>query len=220
METTKLTRREREKIQHREQILEAALELFAATGYHNVSMHEIAQASEFAIGTLYSFFKSKEDLYRALMLETASKFEQEIGKAFAEGDDEYEKILNFARSKTRVFVENAKVVRLYIAESRGASFNIKAGLDKEMRESYDRFLKILASHFESGIERGLFRELDPQAMAVSLDSLINSAMFLWIEDPEKYPNQKTVDQMIKIFFGPVRNGSMNPSEGAGPVAHE
>ena len=52
MNKTKLSRREREKIRHKEEILEAALMLFSEKGFQNVSMQEIAKASEFGIGTL------------------------------------------------------------------------------------------------------------------------------------------------------------------------
>ncbi len=62
MEVERLTRKEREKLSHRSQILADALELFKEKGYHNVSMHEIATKAEFSIGTLYKYFKNKEDL--------------------------------------------------------------------------------------------------------------------------------------------------------------
>ena len=58
MKQIKLSRREREKLRHRKEMLDAALKLFSEKGFHNVSMHEIAQKAEFAIGTLYKFFKN------------------------------------------------------------------------------------------------------------------------------------------------------------------
>jgi len=74
METCKLSRREREKLRQRQEVLDVALGLFSEKGYHNVSMHEIAKAAEFAIGTLYKFFRNKEDLYRALICNSATGF--------------------------------------------------------------------------------------------------------------------------------------------------
>jgi len=53
----KLSRKEREKLWRRGQILETALDLFSENEYHNVSMREIARKAEFATGTLYKFFK-------------------------------------------------------------------------------------------------------------------------------------------------------------------
>jgi len=62
-----LTRKERLKEQGRQEILEAAMVLFGEKGFHGVSMHEIAGKAGVAVGTLYNFFHSKEDLYIALM---------------------------------------------------------------------------------------------------------------------------------------------------------
>ena len=69
-----LSRREKEKLRQRQEMLAAGLTLFSEKGYHNVSMLEIAEKSEFATGTLYKFFKNKEDLYKTLMVEQADKF--------------------------------------------------------------------------------------------------------------------------------------------------
>ena len=55
-----------------------ALDLFSQKGYHNVSMQEIAEKAEFAIGTLYKFFQNKEDLYKALVLEQCDQFEEAL----------------------------------------------------------------------------------------------------------------------------------------------
>ena len=74
MQKGKLSRREREKLRQRHDILAGALTLFSQKGYHNVSMHEIAGKSEFAIGTLYKFFKNKEDLYKSLLLKDLTGF--------------------------------------------------------------------------------------------------------------------------------------------------
>ena len=52
MKEMTLSRREREKLWQRQQMLNAAVELFSRKGYHHVTMHEIAQKAEFAIGTL------------------------------------------------------------------------------------------------------------------------------------------------------------------------
>jgi AcrR family transcriptional regulator len=58
MQEKKLSRREREKLRQRQEMLDAAVKLFSKDGYHNVSMLKIAQEAEFAIGTLYKFFRN------------------------------------------------------------------------------------------------------------------------------------------------------------------
>ncbi len=206
MRGTTLSRREREKLRQRQEMLATALELFSEKGYHNVSMHEIAEKAEFAIGTLYKFFKNKEDLYKSLIKEQADRFHEVLTKAIEEGDDEIKKLRNYVKAKGSVFMENAPVIRLYFAETRGASFNIKAGLDSEIRERYERFLHTLALVFESGMKRKRFQKIaESYQLAVSLDSICNAFLFLWLEDPKSHPYPEDPDIILNIIFKGLLN---------------
>jgi len=201
MEEKGLTRREREKIAHRDEIFAAALDLFSEKGYHNVSMHEIARKAEFAIGTLYKFFKNKEDLYKALVLEQAEKFDNALVQAIEESDDEIEKLRNYVRAKGEVFTANVSMIRLYFAETRGASFNIMAGLDSEILEQYGHFLESLANVFVSGMENKRFKKIaDPYHLAVAIESLTNAFLFLWLEAPDRHPYPDDPDTILNILF--------------------
>jgi TetR/AcrR family transcriptional regulator len=200
MEDMKMPRREREKLRQRKEMLAAARGLFSGKGYHNVSMHEIAQKAEFAIGTLYKFFKNKEDLYKALMLEQANKLDDELTKTLEEPDDEIEKLRNYVRAKGELFRADVAMIRLYFAETRGASFNVMA-LDSEIRQQYYRFLQTLASVFERGIRRKRFKNIaDPYYLAIALDSLTNAFLFLWVEAPERHPYPEDPDTILDILF--------------------
>jgi len=200
MEDMKMPRREREKLRQRQEMLAAALGLFSEKGYYNVSMHEIAQKAEFAIGTLYKFFKSKEDLYKALMLEQANKFDDELTKTLKEPNDEIEKLRNYVRAKGELFRANVSMIRLYFAETRGASFNVMA-LDSEIRQQYYRFLQTLASVFERGMRRKCFKKIaDPYHLAIALESLTNTLLFLWVEAPERHPFPEDPDTILDILF--------------------
>jgi len=197
----KLTRKEREKMARRDEIFAAALDLFSEKGYHNVSMHEIAEKAEFAIGTLYKFFENKEGLYKALVLEQSDKFHHALKEAIVGSRDEIEKIRNYVRVKGEVFRANVSMIRLYFAETRGASFNIMAGLDSEIREQYINFLGMLASVFASGMKKKRFKKIsDPYHLAVALDSIISAFLFLWLEAPDQHPYPKDPDVILNILF--------------------
>ncbi len=197
----KLTRREREKAQQRREMLEAALSLFTEKGYHNVTMHEIAFKAEFAIGTLYKFFRNKEDLYRALMLESAQEFHDVVRSAMAQQEDVVEKLRDFIRAKAEVFRAHIPMIRLYFSESRGESFNLKAGLDSEVRQLHDEFLKDLEAVFTDGIRQKRFRRIaDPHLLAVALDGISTAFLFRWIETPESYTYPEDPDTILDILF--------------------
>jgi len=201
MEGRELPRRERERLAQRQEMLSAALGLFSEKGFRHVSMQEIAEKSEFAIGTLYKFFRGKEDLYKALIREQANTFEEALKLAIGGPDQEIEKLRNYVRTKGELFRSNVSMIRLYFAETQGASFNIKAGLDSELRERYANFLIILGSVFESGMKRKRFRKIaDPYSLAVALDSITNAFLLLWLEEPERHPFPEDPDDILNLLF--------------------
>jgi AcrR family transcriptional regulator len=201
MEDQKLPRREREKLRQRQEILAAALDLFSQKGYHNVSMQEIAEKSEFAIGTLYKFFQNKEELYKALVLELCDEFEDSIMRAIEQPQEEAEKLRSYVRAKTEVFRRNLPFIRLYLAESRGASFNLKAGLDDEIRQRYYISVESIAAIFASGIKNQRFKKIaDPYYLAVALSSVIDAFLLLWLDAPERHPYPEDPDAILDIFF--------------------
>ncbi len=201
MEDQNLSRREREKLRQRQEMLAAALELFSQKGYHNVSMQEIAEKSEFAIGTLYKFFQNKEDLYKALVRELCDKFEDAVTRAIEQPQNEEEKLRSYVRAKTAVFRSNLPFIRLFLAESRGASFNLKAGLDDEIRKRYYDFLEILAAVFASGIKNQRFQNIaDPYYLAVALSNVVDASLLLWLDAPERHPYPEDPDAILDIFF--------------------
>ena len=204
MEGQKLPRREREKLRQRQEMLAAGLDLFSQKGYHNVSMHEIAEKAEFAIGTLYKFFQNKADLYKALVLELCDEFEDSIMRAIEQPQDEVEKLRSYVRAKTEVFRRNLPFIRLYLAESRGASFNLKAGLDDEIRQRYYISVESIAAIFASGIKNQRFKKIaDPYYLAVALSSVIDAFLLLWLDAPERHPYPEDPGAILNIFFQPL-----------------
>lgn len=197
---TTLPRRERERLRQREELLAAALELFSQKGYHNVSMHEIAGRAEFAVGTLYKFFKNKEDLYKALITAKAAEYHRVLKEALDGQKDVPSVLRDYVAAKAAVVVGGAATLRLYFAETRGASFNIKAGLDRDIRKLYDEVVAKLASVFATGVRKKIFRKLEPYYMAVALEGMTNAFLFCWLEDPEGHPYEANIPTVMDMFF--------------------
>jgi AcrR family transcriptional regulator len=201
MEVQRLPRREREKLAQREEILAVALDLFSNKGYPSVSMQEISEKAEFAIGTLYKFFKSKEELYRALIREKSTCFHGALVEAIEAGSGEVEKLRNFVRVKGELFRANAAMIRIYFTETQGARHNFLAGFDCEMRDYREDILRRLASAFRSGMEAGLFRKgRDPYHLAAALEGLTNASLFLWLENPGRNAGLEDPDALLDLLL--------------------
>lgn len=201
MNNGKPSRKEREYLRHRQEILRTALELFSQRGFHNVSMHEIAEKSESAVGTLYKFFSNKEDLYKAIMLEKAKEFHSALTGALDTPGDELKKIGAWLEVKIQLFMDNLEYVRLYFAETYGASFSIRAGLDSDIQKQYKKTLQKMGTIFERGIKKKIFRECDPYLLAVALDGISNAFLFEHFNHPDKHPFAASL--ILDIFFQQV-----------------
>ena len=202
MDDRKIPRRERERQRQRQEILDAALGLFSHKGYHSVSMHEVAAKAEFAVGTLYKFFRNKEDLYRTLILEQAEDFHEVLTRAIEDPGDEVEKLHRFVLAKNDHFRTHATRLRLFLAEIRGAS-NLKdlSGFHNKMRMRHWKALHGLAAVFEKGIENGRFEPIaPPYHLAVALDSLTSTLLLLWLEAPEEHPYPDDPEKTLNILF--------------------
>ena len=201
MSRNEMTRREREKLKHRQEILDAALHLFSENGFHNVSMQQVADRSEFSIGTLYNFFDNKEHLYSTLLDELSKKFHHAVTSAVEAGSEETEMLRNFVIAKAEIFCENMEVVRLYFQETSMSRFNFKAGLDEEIKTQYAEFMKKLTTVFANGIKKKIFNNIaDPYLLAVALDSLTNAILIGCLEDPKNMPYPQDPDVLLNIFF--------------------
>jgi AcrR family transcriptional regulator len=196
----RVSRREKEKERQRTEMFAAALELFSRKGFHNVSMHEIARQADFAIGTVYKFFKNKEDLYKSMVMSKAQEFHKILKEVLDSKGDPVTLLRDYVKAKGTIFAENVDSIRLYFAETQGASYNLKAGLDRDIQALYDEVLDRLSALFKAGIRKKLFRKLDPYYMAVALEGLTNSFLFCWLEDTEAHPYEQNVPLMTDMFL--------------------
>jgi len=198
-----LPRRKRESLRKRGEILNVALKLFSDKGYHNVSMHEIAKGAEFGIGTLYKFFSNKEELYKALIMSVAEKWRHTLLQVLEQEQDSLGAVKKYIAVRRKLFADNLAVMRLYYAETRGASFNIRAGLDQDLVKYHDEGIGILASVFERGVNENVFRPLDPYHMALALDGIINAFLFGKMADPSRFSKGFNLSTATDIFFNGV-----------------
>ena len=79
-------RREREKSEVRDKILDAARELFIAEGYEGVSMRKVADKIEYTPTTIYGYFEDKEDLFRQLCHEDFARLAEVFQSAVMPAD--------------------------------------------------------------------------------------------------------------------------------------
>ena len=210
MTTTKLGRRERQQILQRQEILAAAAELFSESGYHNVSMDEIAHRAEFGKGTLYKFFPNKEELFAALMFETVQEVHNTVMAVLGQDKDPIEIIHEYVAVMWRHHRKDIKVLRLFIPETDGPGFDPRAAAHRNLSSLFGQFMEKLSSVFERGIREGIFRQLDPYFMAAALASLVFHSLKQAMKDPELLKSEDPPSAITDILFRGVLSAATEP----------
>lgn len=200
---SELSRRDRNKQKNRQEIVRAALEVFAEKGYDQASIQEIADRADFAVSTLYGLFESKEDIYHKVSAYVGRTTGELFDEAMGRGADEYEKLVNFARAKGAVYRESPEGVRMLEHEQHHARLTGQPLPKNGIGEIYERFMTRIRDLFASGVKRGLFVDRDPAVLATSLDSMTTALIRLTQDDPKQYSFEDRIDEVIAIFFGPV-----------------
>jgi len=108
----KLTRKEREMKQRRQDIINAAKELFLTKDFDAVSMQEIAQKAEFTRRTLYSYFKSKLDLITVIIIVSLSELDEILSAEIDNTDSSYQKLCNYGKHQYLFYKNNPSYFKL------------------------------------------------------------------------------------------------------------
>ncbi len=196
-------RKSRRAALDRQEIMEAAMQLFAEHGYHNVSMQEISRKARFGLGTIYKFFKNKEGLYKAIVEEKAAECHRRQKEALRHRGDVIKRLEAYLKAKTSFLEENADFARLYLFETQGSRFSIRGGMEKGVKELHDEIVSMLTDLFEEGMEKKRFRpEFSPRMLAVALEGLSNGIMVDWLEHGCKPPSP-TPEELLSMFLGEI-----------------
>ncbi|MBN1506983.1 MAG: helix-turn-helix transcriptional regulator [Sedimentisphaerales bacterium] len=203
------SRRRRERQRHRQEILSAALELFAQNGFHNVSMHDIAAAAEFGTGTLYNFFSSKEDLFFELLVACAEESLAVILPALQGPGDEREKVARFIAAHERIAVEQAVAIRLYLLENRGRYLR-GPKVEAKKREMDERLTSRLSDVIAAGIRKGLFNDIDAVIAAKCLCGTLESMV---LADAQARDLRADLEKVKAVFFRGLLRSSGDRDDG-------
>ena len=201
-------RKEREFNLRRAAIIEQAGKIFAAKGFHNTTVAEIAGASGFAVGTLYQFFESKEQLYTLVLTEKLGMMYAGIQKAVAEETDLLRKIDTLVATQFRFVENNAEFCGIFV---RGDHLSLSEGsveLRKRMVSDYAVYVSFIEGVMRDGIRTGILKKMDPWMMAAALTGIINSYTAKWLTVAEGASLMDNVQFVVDIFLRGVKKNAL------------
>jgi TetR/AcrR family fatty acid metabolism transcriptional regulator len=184
----------------RELILRAATRVFARNGYFNSKVADIARAADVADGTVYLYFKSKEEILHSI-------FDQNMSDAIASGR-ELIRMLSDPREKLR------RIAKLHL-ERLGADRDLAVVFQVELRGStkfmeefsaagFAEYLDLLRQIIEEGQRSRVFRKnLNAKVVAKILFGALDEMATNWIISHRNYKLEPMADVVMDVFLNGV-----------------
>jgi TetR/AcrR family transcriptional regulator, fatty acid metabolism regulator protein len=184
-------------VDKREAILRAAIRVFSQNGYFNSKVADIAKEAGIADGTVYLYFKSKEEILHSIFDRAMEEFISE-GRKEIDGIAEPDKRLRrIAQLHLEKLGEDRDLAIVFQVELRGSI--------KFMREfsaaGFAEYLEIIHQTIVEGQKAGVFRKnLNPTVCSKILFGALDEMVTNWILSPKPYPLAPLADTVLEVFF--------------------
>ncbi len=197
------SRKKREYLARRAEILRAAEKLFAEKGFHGMAMFDLAKSAEFSVGTLYHFFKSKEKIYYTLLIEKFDLFQSGLDKEVGQHPTGSAQILALIKASVEFFQENQDFFRIFIQERSTVELLVGVAARKELRKRYFAYIDLVAKIITKAIEKGEIEEFNPLEIAYSLVGMLDSFCTYWT----MYPQPNGLDSKAPFIYDLFMKGA-------------
>jgi len=188
---------------HRQrQILQAARDVFAKDGFDSARMDDIADASGLSKGTLYLYYKSKDDLIAGLLKTTFNDLLVQL-RTLLEIDKSVEiRLLDYAQQMTNYMQQDAST--LNIAYEFYAVAARQPNVRRLLQTYFADYRAALTALLEQGIQRGEFTRFDTTQAAMTLIALLEGLTLLWFTDPDAVQIETVLLAALRDFFARLK----------------
>ena len=163
-------------------ILKAAIKVFAEKGFYNSRVSEIAKEANVADGTIYLYFKNKDDILISLFEEEFGRIVENMRKELAKEKDPLQKIRIFAITHLSIVSKQQQLGEVLGVEVRQSSKFMKEYINNPFIE----YLNLIRSIVIEGQEKGFIRkDLTPGIMKRALFGALDEMARYWVLSTKK-----------------------------------
>ncbi|MBM4313902.1 MAG: TetR/AcrR family transcriptional regulator [Deltaproteobacteria bacterium] len=199
-------RREREKKNRKNAILKAARRLFFESGFRPVTVESIAKKAELSKGSIYLYFKSKEEIYTQILLSDIDKFHESFKDLSHHTATASEAITKFAMIYVELFLNDRELFRILMTFMLHTNaMNLPEDLNNQIIKSTNKNISTIEEIFRYGIERGEFSptmnlRLSRNAFWGLLNGIISLHLFTGAESKRVEVIQSTIKTGLEIYI--------------------
>jgi AcrR family transcriptional regulator len=156
-------------------ILEAARKIFAEKGFHEATVDDIANAAGVAKGTVYLYYRSKQDVYIAALKFGISRMYSALAEEVARYSTAEEKLRALIAAKLAYFDENSDFFKIYLSEL-GKLHSHPGTIDSEFKELYLQHARLIESIIKEGVRKKAIRSLRTDQTAFAISDIIRGVV--------------------------------------------
>ncbi|MBA4601687.1 TetR/AcrR family transcriptional regulator [Thermoactinomyces mirandus] len=180
-----------------EAIIEAAVRVIAENGYHNAQVSKIAREAKVADGTIYLYFKNKDDVLISLFNEKMGSFITSVEKAISKEASPVEQLRKLIRLHFKHLEKDRKLALVTQIELRQANPEVRKGIGKVLK----RYFIVIDSILEKGKSSGVFYEdLDIRIARKMVFGTLDETVTSWIMNDFKYSLSDQADAIHRLFI--------------------
>jgi AcrR family transcriptional regulator len=186
-------------------IQEATMRVIARRGMSAATMQEIADEAGVAKGTIYLYFRDRDELVERTFEEAMARLMSEVETALERETTFEEKIRAVMTAKLAFFSKNREFFRLYL------SMRMPEGTPERQRRQkrhcqpqYQARIRSLAQALEQAMESGEIRRADPHRLAIFIVEGSTALVLERLNEESSPPEQADVDLIVRFILDGVR----------------
>ena len=180
-----------------QQIIEAAVRVFARKGYYNSRVSDIAREAGIAAGTIYLYFKTKDDILVTLFRDKMADFVDTVRKAIAVEPDAASKVRRLVSLHFRILEDNPDLAEVVQVELRQGQKFFRGASSQEI----GAYFALISSVLEEGVAEGRFRSGLPVKVATKmLFGAMDQVATSWVLGRRGYQLVDTAGAVAEIFL--------------------
>lgn len=188
--------------ERKNQIINAAEGVFTEKGFDEARMDDIAEETGLSKGTLYLYFKSKDDLIIAIldrMFQREFKQLENLDQAAQSATDAIWNMTNLLTKEILSLIRLIPIVYQFLA----LAFRNKY-VQTALKKYINRYLDILIPIIQRGIDSGEFRKVDAREVAVAMGAMIEGTLLLWVYDKSIVDPEYHIHSGMKLLLEGVQ----------------
>lgn len=200
-DTIQLSRKERDKLRNKEAILEAAVHLFAQKGFTETKLEDVAALAEFGKGTLYNYFKNKDDLLLSAFDYAVENVLNFLYDQLASVWDPLDRIRLIANSQFNYYRSNSDFMSVIMTNQQILRNHARS---QSVFERFQELKKLIVIEMQAAIDAGQLRPGNPQHYATYLSGMIHGQVRS-LNAGDIKPDEIHTDEIIDIFLNGAKS---------------